>query len=132
VKWSPAFATGVDRLDDQHKMLFNMSEDFRLALDHGAGMRVYGDFLKSLRLYARGHFGFEEQCMNQYECPVAHVNCTAHAHFVEALAEFQRDYATKGFDRADAHRLVDFLDAWLADHIGGIDVQLKPYAERAK
>ena len=70
--------------------------------------------------------------MGQYQCPAAQVNCTAHTHFVEALAEFQRDFSAKGFDRANAQRLVDFLDSWLADHIGRIDVQLKPYVGLAK
>ena len=42
------------------------------------------------------------------------------------------DFSAKGFDRANAQRLVDFLDSWLADHIGRIDVQLKPYVGLAK
>jgi hemerythrin len=33
------------------------------------------------------------------------------------------------FDQADAQRLVDFVDQWLADHIGRIDVQPKPCVE---
>ena len=40
MKWSEAFATGVSRIDDQHKMLFAMAADFRDALDESRGERV--------------------------------------------------------------------------------------------
>lgn len=124
------YATGIEHIDDQHKMLFQMSEDFRAALDEGKGEQVYGGLLRSLHLYARSHFGFEEQCMAKYQCPVAHRNCVAHTKFMEVLMGFQQRFDSHGFERSDAHRLVDFIDQWLADHIGRIDVQIKPYVER--
>ena len=33
MKWSDQYATGIDHIDDQHKMIFKMAEDFRAALD---------------------------------------------------------------------------------------------------
>ena len=129
MKWSVKYATGVERIDTQHKRLFQMSEDFRAALDEGRGGRVYGILLDSLTRYARAHFGIEEGCMEQCRCPAAKENKLAHGGFVEVLANFQAGYTERGFDRADAQRLVDFVDQWLADHIGRIDVQLKPCVE---
>jgi hemerythrin len=130
LKWSAAYATGIEHLDNQHRMLFQMSEDFRAALDEGKGEQVYGSLLRSLHLYAGMHFGLEEQCMERYRCPVAHNNCVAHAKFIEALMRFQQRYEEHTFERAIAGSLVDFLDQWLGDHIGRIDVQIKPYVER--
>jgi hemerythrin len=127
MQWSDAYATGVERIDRQHKMLFRMSEDFRISLDEGGGERVYGAMLNNLGAYARGHFGAEEQCMDQCHCPVADQNREAHATFIESLGQFQQRYALSGFSRADARRLVDFVDSWLAHHIARIDVQIKNY-----
>jgi hemerythrin len=41
MKWSDEYSTGVERIDNQHKMLFRMSEDFRTSLDDGLGDRIY-------------------------------------------------------------------------------------------
>lgn len=125
MKWSDRYATGIARVDAQHRMIFKMSEDLRDALDEGGGERVYGGMLQSLRLYARAHFRFEEDCMERYRCPVAQANKEAHAKFVVVLTEFQEQYGVTGFDPVEARRLVYSLDRWLADHICRIDVRLK-------
>jgi hemerythrin len=125
MKWSNEYATGVERLDEQHRMIFTMAEDFRTALNAGRGERVYAGLLKSLELYIRGHFGYEENCMEQYRCPVAGRNKEAHAKFAQVLAGYQQRHTTGVFDVQEAHRLVDTLDKWLASHICKIDVKLK-------
>jgi hemerythrin len=130
MKWSEEYATGIERIDDHHRMLFKMSEDFREALDAGGGERVYGSLLRSLDVYARSHFHFEEGCMERYRCPVAQQNKSAHEEFVLRLAGFQQRHAAKGFDREDVLGLVDFLDQWLSGHIGTIDVQLRHSVEK--
>ena len=130
MKWSDDYATGNEQIDDQHKTIFKMAEDFREALNEGSGERVYDGMLQSLDLYVRTHFGFEEKCMDMYACPVAAGNKKAHDRFVEVLSRFQKRYAASGFDRADARDLVDTVDRWLAEHICRIDVRLKEYVEK--
>jgi len=125
MKWSEDFATGVESIDNQHRMLFKMAEDFRSTLDEGLGERVYGDLLASLDAYARAHFGYEEGVMEQYQCPASLSNKHAHARFVEVLADFHERYARAGFDRTDAFALMDTLERWLSNHISRLDVQLK-------
>jgi hemerythrin len=125
MKWSDKYAIGVERIDEDHKMIFKMAEDFRAALDEGKGSTVYSVMLDSLRIYCRGHFGFEEQCMNEYRCPVAQKNKAAHVEFLEILSGFQERYSVSGYDRADARKLVDTVDQWLDNHICRIDIHLK-------
>lgn len=127
MEWSERFATGIQRIDDQHRMLFRMTSDFRSALDEGRGEPVYEVLLQSLDVYARGHFAFEENCMEQYRCPIAHLNQKAHSRFIEIVADHHLRFKTGGFKRSDARNLVDTLDEWLANHIGRIDTQLRPY-----
>ncbi|MBI5854790.1 MAG: hemerythrin family protein [Nitrospirae bacterium] len=125
MKWSDEYATGIERIDEQHKMIFKMAEDFRAALDEGQGERTYGLLLDFLDRYCRGHFGFEERCMEEYRCPVAQRNKEAHASFVEVLGGFRQRCAASGYLTADARELVDTVDRWVADHICRIDVHLK-------
>jgi len=125
VKWSDDYATGIQRIDEDHKMLFRIAEDFRAALDVGRGGGVYSVLLDTLSSYCRGHFRFEEQCMNEYRCPVAQKNREAHVTFLEVLSGFRQRYAASGFDRTDARKLVDTIDRWLDDHICHVDIHLK-------
>jgi hemerythrin len=127
MKWSEDYATGVERIDEQHKMLFQMVEDFGTALDQGQGQRVYQSFLESLDLYARSHFRYEEGCMVKCHCPAAEGNKTAHDRFMAMLIRFTQRHASNGYDAGDARELTDTIDRWLADHICRIDVQLRDY-----
>jgi hemerythrin len=129
MKWSDEYATGIERLDTQHKTLFKMTEDFRGALDEGLGENVYGDLLRSLDLYARTHFGFEEGLMERHQCPSSRQNREAHERFVEILAGFQERYTQHGFDREDAHAMVNTMDRWLVNHICRLDLELKGHTE---
>lgn len=131
MQWSDRFATGLDEIDRQHKMLFRMSEDYRATLDEGRGERMYAMVLESLTDYARAHFGIEERCMFQYKCPAADINKEAHVHFVEMLTGFRERYDAAGFSLSDAYQLVQHVDDWLTHHIGGIDAQLKPCVKKA-
>ena len=69
MKWSDEFAIGIEQIDTQHKMLFQMAEDFSIALVEARGENVYGELLRSMTLYAQAHFGFEESCMARHRCP---------------------------------------------------------------
>jgi len=102
-----------------------MSEDFRAALDEGLGEKVYSTMLDNLSTYCRGHFGFEERCMTELRCPVARINKEAHKKMMQTLSGFQQHYATHGYNREEARRLVDTIDQWLDRHICQIDVHLR-------
>ncbi len=125
MKWSEDYATGVQRIDDQHKWFFKMTEDSRASLDKGTGEKTYSLLLDVLDRYAKAHFEFEERCMDEYRCPVAQENRDAHVRFREILYGFRQRYAVSGFDPADARKLIDTIDRWLDDHICLIDVHLK-------
>jgi len=125
LEWKEEFATGVDRVDEDHKMIFKMAGDFRASLDDDNGRQVYSTLLDNLYVYCRGHFGFEERCMHEHRCPVAQKNKAAHAYFLEALAGFIQRYADNGYDASEARRLVDIVDLWLVEHICTVDIHLK-------
>ena len=131
MKWMDEYATGVTRIDEHHRMIFKTAEDFRMALDTGQGENTYGLLLDFLDLYVRGHFGFEENCMDEYRCPVARKNRQAHAAFLDVLQGYREQYAAGGYRPADARDLVDAIDKWLDGHICRIDVQLKPYVRHS-
>lgn len=131
MEWREDYATGIEQVDQQHRMLFKMASDYREALDADQGARLYPELLTSLDLYARAHFGFEEGCMARFHCPAGKRNLAAHGEFVAMLQGFRERLEHDGFIPAVAHELVDNIDLWLAEHICGIDVQLKRFVPQA-
>jgi hemerythrin len=125
MKWSETYATGIAEIDEQHKTIFNMTGDFRAALDEGQGEGSYGLLLEFLERYCRGHFDFEERCMEEYRCPAAQQNKDAHVRFDGVLAGFRQRYAASGYRLADARELLDVVEQWLSNHICGVDIHLK-------
>ncbi len=130
MRWSDEYATGIERIDNQHRTIFKMAEHFREALDEGQGESVYGILLESLDRYVRNHVGFEERCMDDYDCPVAEQAREAHQSFVDVLSGYRQRFQARGFDRAEARKLVDTIDQWLADHICRIDLHLKQCVQK--
>jgi hemerythrin len=125
MKWSDDYATGIQRIDDQHKWIFRVADDFRSALEEGQGEKTYGVLLGFLEGYVRAHFGFEERCMEEYHCPAARANRQAHAEFTDTLDDFSRRYAGGGYRDQDAREMVDTLERWFLSHIAHVDVRLR-------
>ena len=125
MEWSDDYATGVQRIDDQHKRIFKTADDYRIAFDEGKGEASYGVLLDFLERYCRSHFGFEERCMEEHRCPVAQQNKEAHAAFLAVVREFLQRYESSGYRPADALELLDTVDQWLHDHICRIDIHLR-------
>jgi len=132
MKWKEKYATGSKKIDDQHKLMFAYSEDFREVLDEGLGEKTYDLFLETLRVYAEAHFNYEEGCMLAYKCPVACRNKKEHANFSKIVEKETARYQRRGFERKKARELLDMIDRWLDEHICKVDVQLKDCIDKSE
>jgi hemerythrin len=130
MKWTDEYATGIPQIDEQHKMLFKMADDYRAALDEGEGERTYDLLLDFLERYTSAHFSFEERCMEEYRCPVAEKNKEAHAHFMVTLRDFKSRFSANRYRASDATALVETVEQWLAGHITRTDSVLRQYVEK--
>ena len=84
IKWQESYSTGIAKLDEQHKSLFQYCNNIEegLALG-GISKRTLEHTLVFLERYAQGHFGQEEACMFKYVCPLGEKNKAAHQKFIE-------------------------------------------------
>ncbi len=125
MQWRPQFATGDAQIDEQHKMLFTTSDQFRETLEAGEGERTYDLFLDFLTAYCEMHFSVEETCMFAHKCPVAKQNTQEHGLFMRMVEKENARFRTDGFDATIAAKLLDRIDRWLESHICRIDVRLR-------
>ena len=126
IKWLESYSTGIDKLDEQHKNLFQYSNDLEDGIKSGdISKNTLELALTFLERYAIGHFGQEETCMYKYACPIAQTNVLAHQEFIETYKLYQMK-VSKVDDYGNIHReLHHFLETWLRAHICTIDTKLK-------
>jgi hemerythrin-like metal-binding protein len=64
-------ATGVQKVDEQHKELIRHFNEFHQAMAYGKGLATATSLLGFLAVYTETHFTCEEGCMTRYQCPAA-------------------------------------------------------------
>ncbi len=126
ISWDETMATGVAKLDLQHKKLIGKFNEFLEAVNQGQGRNVAGEILDFLQFYATWHFGEEEACMDEYRCPIAKANKQAHAEFVRRFNQFYTDWQEASLNADEVQEACTALGHWIENHIRRVDTQLYP------
>jgi hemerythrin len=126
IKWDPTISTGVDSLDSQHKQLIQWLNDLLVAMSQGRGRSELDGLLQQLGAYAALHFSNEEKCFEQYKCPFAAQNMSAHSEFINRFQDLRNEYDRDGATSHLVVRVQSELMRWLAAHIKRTDTQLRP------
>lgn len=121
IQWTPALATGVPLLDEQHQTIFRWLAELESAT--AEQRTLFGAYaITRLQSYVRDHFAAEEALMRAAGYPdlVAHV--AEHEAFRRRLAELQ----VQAMVRDASADTVAFLRDWLVNHIGKTDMSYVP------
>lgn len=117
--------TGVASIDEQHRLLFEIVERLRLLCQSGVDRKRLGRIIEFVRHYAVGHFRHEEEIMDRHRCPAREVNCAAHQQFLQQLESLVAKFDQGADPQHVGVELCTFLNDWLRDHIGCVDIQLR-------
>lgn len=122
--WDDSYKVNVAEIDMQHKRLFNMVNDMHKAMKTGVvDDTVMKTILEQLIDYCDIHFATEERYMSLYN----YTNLTSHKSAHEQLTQKTHELymrlksGEKGLLSFD---LMDFLKAWLQNHILIVDKSL--------
>ncbi len=127
ITWTEDFSVGVEKLDEQHKILIGMIN--KLISDPQATTRseTVSQVLGEMTDYALGHFAFEESLMAEHGYPQKKEHLKEHAAFKETTGKFGAATAI------DVHgipeMLLEHLSGWLTHHILEVDMAYKPFFE---
>ncbi len=127
MEWSDDLETGITEIDNQHRRLVSMVNEFYRAFKKGVDRSYIGKLLQELIEYTDYHFKTEEYYFDKFGYPEAEVHKQIHRKLVEQVLEFK-----KKFDEGKAdisYELLNFLKDWLLNHIGKTD---KKYADFLK
>ena len=124
--WSAQYSVGVSAFDEEHKQLMTFINELHDAMKAGRGREVVGGTLDRLIGYTKSHFAHEERLFAQTGYPMAAGHKRAHDELTERVMEIHRKYMS-GKTMALSVEVMNFLKAWLVEHIEGTDQQYAPH-----
>lgn len=129
IEWQDDMSVGVPVLDDDHKVLINLLNEYVDALENEEGLFVTDTIFRALGNYIDTHFRREEDIMERagYDDLVAHKE--VHRRMEEQFSTLRDRFLLDPSDAAQ-ERLKDFLHDWLTDHILKTDMAYKPACSR--
>ncbi len=132
--WNDSFLTGIERIDQQHRVLVNTLNEAHARLGESPNREMLNDITRNLLSYALYHFETEESLMLEsgyHEVAPGdderhHAEHRAFSKTVVDLRNGIKDGRLVGREE-----LISFLSNWLVNHILNNDKKLGAYlAER--
>jgi hemerythrin len=88
IEWKKESLCGVEVIDDQHRQLVNLANQFNQALLKGLGRPSLMNLFIDLADYTAYHFSSEEELMEKYKYPSFVEHKELHKGFKRKLAEY--------------------------------------------
>lgn len=123
LEWENKYSVLQDKLDEDHKMLFDTINDLYKVMAVGQGHLIVVEILKKLYDYTRTHFKAEEEFMKAANYDGLKIQLEQHRLFLDKIIEFLLD--AKEGSRTLHINIALFLKEWIINHILKIDSGLK-------
>lgn len=128
VDWTQHHALGLDELDAQHRLLFELTNDLWHHLVRRSARNEVLATLSLLERYALSHFATEETFMRVTAYPHMAAHMGEHAAFIERIAH-EKSLIMAGHPLS--LDLLTFLKDWLGEHIQVADMDFARMAQVA-
>lgn len=121
IVWKEEYSVGVKVLDDDHKKLVQLLNQFTTAYEYAMSESFERQALEDLVDYTKTHFLREEQIMQDNDYPDLVAHKEQHRKMIEQVEVFVNLYREKGHEALS--EVSEFLSKWLINHINGTDKQ---------
>ena len=124
--WRDEFSTGVEEIDEQHKILIHTLQEANQILASNSSTDVLDKITRDLLAYALYHFDTEEELMNQYgyseKGDEQDAHLAQHRSFSAKVVSIRE--GLKAGTPVSCEELLGFLSDWLSHHILNTDKKL--------
>lgn len=130
IKWDNSYNTGVEDIDEQHRILVNTINEASTKLDLDSSLESLEAITKDLLSYALYHFETEEEMMAEhnykaYNQKEYETHMKQHRDFsAQVVAVRESIKAGKPISKEE---LISFLTNWLINHINKTDKKLAAF-----
>jgi hemerythrin len=125
IRWKEEYSVGITHIDQDHKKLINLLNQFTIAYDHAMSEDFEKKALEELIEYTQYHFDREEKLMRENDYPDFEAHKAKHQEMIEQVSTFVELYNEKGHDAMQ--EISEFLTVWLINHINGTDKEYTQY-----
>ncbi|TGL86247.1 hemerythrin [Leptospira congkakensis] len=137
-QWDSKYETNISEIDSQHKKLFRLINNIETVYDENkehlsAKSKILIDAVSELEDYTLSHFLIEERVMELNQYPELEAHKKQHDRFTDKILELKNRLTSGNLLSNDAELnqffgdLLNFLRAWLTNHILKEDMDYKPY-----
>jgi hemerythrin len=127
LQWTSVLATGVRRLDDEHRELFRRVDRLMDGMLRGDRSEAES-LLAFLREYVPGHFEAEERLMEERGFPDAARHAEEHRRFGAALRRLDDTLRRGGPTAALVLDLERLVVSWMEQHVYEADAAMARWA----
>lgn len=123
IHWNPIYSVHVDRLDNQHRKIFDIANHLIDVFESGSD-----DFLSVINElvdYVTVHFHDEQVVMMNAKFPGLSIQTREHDQFIEKVEGFLKDYDEGNKDLG--FKMVVFLRDWINNHTTKMDMEYAKY-----
>jgi len=114
-KWNNTFSVGVASIDDQHKILINMINDFYDNLKNRTNNENISILINEMKKYAQVHFDYEESYMLKFNYQDFDLHQKQHHIFASKVKDFEEKFNNGTLILS--FEITSFLKEWLKHHI---------------
>ncbi len=123
--WRSSMSTGIDLIDNDHKTLIKLINDFQQATEFNVSDEMIQNSLEEVLRYTKYHFAREETLMELNVYPDFAEHQKQHQAMIEKINLYTSEYR---IDKSHAiDHVLHFLQSWLLQHIKGSDQEYVPY-----
>lgn len=116
MQWRDEMSVGVPELDEEHKTLISLINDYTEALEQDEGLFVTDAIFQALEQYVQYHFSREERIMEQAGYPDLEAHKRAHRALESGFEDLRDSYVLNPGGEAE-QKVKRFLENWLTHHI---------------
>lgn len=125
-EWKDIYALGVNKMDDEHKVLITKINALADALAAEKGVM---NAFEALASYTVEHFSHEERYMESIAYPDLAAHKRIHARLLEQVGQYGETIRS---GNANPSELMNFLNDWLLKHILGVDMKYARFSREEK
>ena len=127
IKWSDEYNIGIEYIDQDHKKLVHLLNQFSIAYDYAQCEDFEREALEDLVSYTKYHFKREEKLMADYNYPGLIEHQKEHQAMIDTVDDYVKIYKKEGHD--SLKQVTNLLTYWLFNHIQESDKQYRDYLE---
>lgn len=132
--WKEIYRIGVDKVDAQHKELFQRVGDFLLAIKTAGKweekVAKVKETLAFMQNYVVEHFADEEEYQREINYPGYEKHLKTHEEFKAEVNKYASKFAESGYDEEIAQEFGGKLMTWLIYHVAMEDQKIGEYVRR--